>query len=198
MVQRHAFCARRRLAPTEQNDMDTESLVILIGFMWGAYMLFKIHKRRQQANDPAAGLVDPAKPKQHEMPRFGEAGSITFNQIKALQQSNFDPDKAWSREEANLILDAVKYLRAICRDVGSADDGPPPLEIQNALLRIILTEQDIRDHVRKWGEDRREQGFDEFSDDEPVLARNNQYARVESEARRYLIADNAPADPLAT
>ena len=140
--------------------MDTESLVILIGFMWGAYMLFKIHKRRQQTKDPAAGLVARREAQQREMPRVGEPGSITFNQIKVLQQNNFDPDKEWSREEANLILDSVKYMRAVCRDVGDEDDGPPPLEIQNAMLRFILTEQDIRDYVRKWGDDRREAGFD--------------------------------------
>ncbi|MDC0033934.1 hypothetical protein OAJ57_05175 [Alphaproteobacteria bacterium] len=174
--------------------MDTESLVILIGFMWGAYMLFKIHQRRQQTKDPAAGLVARRDIKQREMPRFGERGSITFNQTKAMQQNNFEPDKTWSCEEANLILDAVKYLRAVCRDVGDSDDGPPPLEIQNEMLRFILTEQDIRDFVRKWGDDRREEGFDEFSDDEPVLARNNQYARVEGEAKRFLIEDE-PEQP---
>jgi hypothetical protein len=178
--------------------MDTESLVILIGFMWGAYMLFKIHKRRRQASDPAAGLVARRPTQQREMPRFGEAGSISYNQIKALQQNNFEADKNWSREEANLILDTVKYLRAVCRDVGDEDDGPPPLGIQNALLRFILTEQDIRDYVRKWGDGRRGRGFDEFSDDEPVLARNNQYSRVEAEAKRHLIKDDAPDRPPKT
>ncbi len=178
--------------------MDAESLVILIGFMWGAYMLFKIHKRRQQTSDPAAGLVARRETKQREMPRVGEPGSISFNQIKAMQQQNFEPDKSWSREEANLILDAVKYLRAVCRDVGDKDDGPPPLEIQNAMLRFILTEQDIRDYVRKWGNDRRDDGFDEFSDDEPVLARNNQYSRVEAEAKRFLSKDDEPDQPPRT
>ena len=169
--------------------METESLVILIGFMWGAYMLFKIHKRRQQSNDPAAGILPRQEPQAREMPRIGEPGTVTYNQMKALQQNNFTPEKTWSREEANLILDAVKYLRAVCRDVGDEDDGPPPLEVQNSLLRFVLTEQDIRDFVRKWGDDRREEGFDEFSDDEPVLARNNQYSRVESEAKRFLIKE---------
>ena len=172
--------------------MDTESLVILIGFMWGAYMLFKIHKRRQQTNDPAAGLVERREVPKRDMPRVGEPGTISFNQISALRQNNFEPDKNWSREEAFLILDTVRYLRAVCRDVGDADDCPPPLEIQNALLRFILTEQDIREYVRKWGEKRRDEGFDEFSDDEPMLPRNNQYLRVEAEAKRYLIKDNKP------
>lgn len=163
--------------------------------MWGGYMLYKIHKRRQQTSDPASGLVARRETAAREMPRIGTPGSITFNQIKALQQNNFAPDKGWSREEANVILDAVRYLRAVCRDVGDEDDGPPPLEIQNALLRYILTEQDLREYVRKWGDDRREAGFDEFADDDPVLARNNQYARVEKEARRYLVKDEATDRP---
>ena len=184
--------ARHDLARTGLQGMDTESLVILIGFMWGAYMLFKIHKRRQQTNDPAAGLVERREVPKRDMPRVGEPGTISFNQISALRQNNFEPDKNWSREEAFLILDTVRYLRAVCRDVGDADDCPPPLEIQNALLRFILTEQDIREYVRKWGEKRRDEGFDEFSDDEPMLPRNNQYLRVEAEAKRYLIKDNKP------
>lgn len=176
--------------------MDTESLVILIGFMWGAYMLFKIHKRRQQANDPAAGLVARRETKQQEMPRVGEPGSISFNQIRALQQSNFEADKNWSSEEANLILDAVKYMRAVCLDVSAEDDGPPPLEIQNAVLRFILTEQDIREYVRKWGIDRRAAGARDYDDeDEPELARNNQYQRVADRARPFL--DPVEAEPEA-
>jgi hypothetical protein len=131
-----------------------------------------------------------------EMPRIGKPGTISFNQISALQRNNFEPDKNWSREEAYIILDAVKYLRAVCRDVGDQEDGPPPLEIQNALLRFVLTEQDIRDYVRKWGDGRREEGFDELSDDEPVLPRNNQYSRVEAEAKRYLIKDDEPDQAL--
>ena len=41
--------------------MDTETLIIVIGFVWGAYMLYKIHKRRQQSRDPAAGVLPQQK-----------------------------------------------------------------------------------------------------------------------------------------
>lgn len=118
------------------------------------------------------------------MPRFGESGSITANQVRALRRNNFHPDKQWSFEEAALILDALTYLRAVCRDVSSPDDGPPPLDVQNELLRFILTEQNLRDYVRKWGETRRDEGDGE--DDDPELARNNQYDRINEAARGHL------------
>ena len=61
-----------------------------------------------------------------------------------------------------------------------------PLDVQNALLGYILTQQDIRDYVRKWGEDRRNLGFEDYADDEPNLEKNNQYERVVNEAKLYL------------
>lgn len=168
--------------------MDAETLIIVAGFMWAAWVLMKIHKRRQAASkDPTEAIVPKVvETKAREMPRSGEPGTITFNQLQALRTNSFTPDRNWSREEAALILDAVKYLRAVCRNVGDSDDGPPPVEIQNTLMRFILTQQDLRDFVRKWGEDRRLEGIDEFSDDEPVLVQNNQYQRVEAEARKYI------------
>lgn len=171
--------------------MDAESVIIVAGFLWAAWVLLKIHKRRQATSKhPTEAIVPKTDTRAREMPRLGEPGTITFNQLQALRTNSFTPDRNWSREEAALILDAVKYLRAVCRDVGDSDDGPPPVDIQNELLRYILTQQDTRDFVRKWGEDRRAAGFDEFSDDEPVLVQNNQYRRVEAEARKFL----EPAD----
>jgi hypothetical protein len=61
------------------------------------------------------------------------------------------------------------------------------LEIQNAILRYILTVQDIRNFIRKWGEDRRGQGLGDFADDEPELMRNAQYDRVKAEAEKFLM-----------
>lgn len=171
--------------------MDAETLIIVGGFMWAAWILLRIHKRRQANAEHPVDTILPKVPKvpkndEREMPRVGEPGSISFNQIQALRANSFAPDRNWSREEAALILDAVKYLRAVCRDVGDQEDGAPPVDIQNELLRFILTQQDLRDYVRKWGEDRRDQGIDEFSDDDPVLVQNNQYGRVEAEARKFI------------
>ena len=83
-----------------------------------------------------------------------------------------------------MIVDAVIYMRAVCRDIAGSDDGPPPLEVQNALLRFILTDQDLRDYVRKWGETRRDEGTED--DDDPALMRNNQYERIAEAARRHI------------
>ena len=131
--------------------MDAETIIIVAGFMWAAWVLLKIHKRRQETSkDPADAIVPQADNRAREMPRIGEPGSITFNQLQALRTNSFTPDRNWSREEAALILDAVKYLRVVCHDVGDSDDGPPPIEIQNDLLRFILTQQDLRDYIRKW------------------------------------------------
>lgn len=173
--------------------MDTTTLVIIFAFGWGILVLFRIHRRRttaaahKQANDPAPA---PARVEDKSMPRAGESGSITYNQTRALQRNNFAPDRKWSREEAALILDALKYLQTVCRDVAGDDDGPPPLDIQNALLRLILTGQDLRDYVRKWGEDRRAAGGGDFDDDDPELARNDQYARIATEAAQFLSPDD--------
>ncbi len=173
--------------------MDTTTLVIVFAFAWGILVLFRIHRRRtaaathKQASDPPPA---PARVKDKSMPRAGESGSITYNQTRALQRNNFAPDRNWSREEAALILDALKYLQTVCRDIAGDEDGPPPLEIQNALLRLILTGQDTRDYVRKWGEDRRAAGGGDFDDDDPELARNDQYARIAAEAAKFLTPQN--------
>ena len=118
------------------------------------------------------------------MPRTGEPGSITYNQTRALQRNNFTADRNWSCEEAALILDAVKYLQTVCYNIAGEEDGPPPLEIQNILLRLILTGQDLRDYVRKWGETRRNDGSGE--DDEPDLPHNRQFERIAAAARDHL------------
>ena len=172
--------------------MDLETGLVIGALVWGAWVLLKIHRRRQALGDRSASIVGvQKKSRNREMPRIGEPGSVTFNQIQALQRNNFEPDKNWSQEEAALILDGVKYLRCVCRDVAEADpdDGPPPLEVQNELLRFILTEQDIRDHVRKWGEERRASGLSEFDDDEPELDQNRQYERVKTVAKDFFVAN---------
>lgn len=173
--------------------MDSTTLVIIFAFAWGVLVLFRIHRRRsstetrKQSSEPAP---TPVRPEERSMPRAGEAGSITYNQTRALQRNNLTPDRNWSREEAALILDAVKYLLIVCHDIAGEDDGPPPLEIQNSLLRLILTGQDLRDYVRKWGEERRAAGGSDFDDDEPALVHNDQYARIAAEAKKYLMPDD--------
>lgn len=182
--------------------MNLESIMLAFGVGWAVWVLMRIHRRRkamqQPARDdapaqrPAASPSAAARREQATMPRVGEPGSLTFNQIKALQRNGFTPDRSWSREEAALILDAVGYLRIVCRSVAESEDGPPPLEIQNELLRFILTQQDLREYVRKWGEDLRREGCNPIEAAEevppPSLARNNQYERVAAKAGAFLAA----------
>jgi hypothetical protein len=181
--------------------MNLESLMLAFGVGWAVWVLMRIHRKRkalQQARKdgtapaPAATTAAAAAREQASMPRVGEPGTLTFNQIKTLQRNGFTPDKQWSREEAALILDAVAYLRIVCRDVAADDDDLPPLEIQNELLRYILTQQDLRDYVRKWGEDMREAGREPIEEADrdvtPELARNNQFDRIAAKAREFLEA----------
>lgn len=185
--------------------MNLESIMVAFGVGWAVWMLMRLHRRRkavQQArrDGTAPEAASPSSPsassaaagKQATMPRVGTPGSITFNQIKLLQRNGFVPDRQWSREEAALILDAVAYLRIVCRTVAESDDGPPPLEVQNELLRYILTQQDLRDFVRKWGEDLRAEGDNPIEDAEtdspPAIPRNRQFDRVAAKADQFLTA----------
>lgn len=172
--------------------MDTETLLFAFAIGWGVWMLLKIHRKRGGGRGALVGkraagraAKQPARrDAPRSMPRLGEPGSMTANQARALRRNNFEPDKRWSFEEAAVILDAVIYMRAVCRDVAGPDDGPPPLQVQNALLRFILTDQDLRDYVRKWGEVRRGDGTED--DDDPELMRNNQYERIAEAARKHI------------
>lgn len=125
---------------------------------------------------PSPAARRPARPT-NEMPRIGTPRTVTPDQLRRLENCNFTPDKKWSREEADLILDAVIYLRAVCAE--AIRQAEPPLPVQNGLLRTILTDQDLRDYVRAWGERRRAAGE---ADEEPVLAHNNQFERVAAAA----------------
>jgi hypothetical protein len=167
--------------------MDQDSLAVALALGAAVFMLMRMRKRRQSgAGDKPASTPPRGAASAPAMPRLGAPGTITYNQIQALSRNGFTPDKSWSREEAALILDAVTYLRAVCRTVAGDDDGPPPVEVQNALLVVVLTTEDVRDYVRKWGEERRARGLDEFASDEPELVRNNQFECVAKAARKYL------------
>ena len=70
------------------------------------------------------------------MPRLGTPGTITRDQIK-LKDNDFTPERQWSKEEAQLILDTVTYLRAVIYMV--SEEASPPIEVQNEILKFILT-----------------------------------------------------------
>ncbi len=118
------------------------------------------------------------------MPRLGVPRTVTGDQLRRLERLNFPRDRNWSKEEADLILDTVVYLRAVCAE--AIRQAEPPLPVQNALLRTILTDQDLRDYVRAWGERRRDAGEEDV---EPVLAHNNQFERLAARARELVDRD---------
>ena len=107
------------------------------------------------------------------MPRIGQSGSITRTQMKELKDKDFEPSRVWSKEEAQLILDAVDYLRAlIARETG---ETKTPMEVQNQVLAFILSDEEMReflvDRARNLTRDETERGKLEPEQDE-------KYARV--------------------
>ena len=161
--------------------MDSLLLGILVAL---AVWLFMKH-RQGNGGSLFGGLFSGSRsqvehkspPKQRDMPRIGTPGTITDEQISALKGNLFEPTKEWSFEEAALILDSVTYLRGVCKEV--LGNEKPPLELQNGLLAFILESQDLRDYVRRWGEDRRKVGV---SGNATKLKHNNQFKRVAKKA----------------
>jgi hypothetical protein len=130
-------------------------------------------KKRRQAEQAASG---ESPEDTGSMPRLGNPGTITREQIKLLKENDFEPSRLWSAEEAKLILDSVIYQRAVIyMTTGEAD---PPIDVQNQLMKLILGTDEIRDYVYEWGLNRTR---DEDSAPQPVLERNEVFARIEAE-----------------
>lgn len=107
------------------------------------------------------------------MPRLGIPGTVTPGQLERLKALEFETSPHWSREEADLILDTVAYLRAVLAACGEAD---PAVDLQNRLLIFILSDAALREHVMAWGRARRERGTD------VAVAREACFERVAAEA----------------
>ena len=82
------------------------------------------------------------------MPRLGQPGTITRAQMRSLAANDFQPSRQWSREEAQLILDALAYLRAAIKTV--TGETRAPVEVQSKILGLILSDDDLRDYVLDW------------------------------------------------
>ena len=82
------------------------------------------------------------------MPRMGVPGTVTRAQLAELRACHIEPSRHWSREEAQLILDTVSYLRAVIAE--ETGDRDPPIEIQNKVLGFILTHEGLREAVLEW------------------------------------------------
>lgn len=128
-------------------------------------------QKRRQAKESADG-GPPAEPS--TMPRLGTPGTITRDQMKQLRENDFEPSRLWSREEAQLIIDSVTYLRAAVYMVTGETDAP--LDVQNKLLKIILTDDELREYMFDWGlnlpRDAEAPGL-------PALERDDAFGKVE-------------------
>lgn len=132
--------------------------------------LMREQKRRQQLEATNDDSADPGS-----MPRLGSPGTITREQMRELRKNDFEPSRLWSREEAQLILDAVAYLRTVIYI--STRETDPPVAVQNHLLKLILSDDDMREYVREWGLNRT------HADEEaeyPELERNEVFQKVEA------------------
>ena len=128
-----------------------ESLIfaLVIGLTVYLFMrrlrLVKRKKQLEASEEQPGG----AQSEQGSMPRIGQSGTITRDQITLLKENDFEPSRLWSKEEAQLILDTVTYLRSVIYIVTNEDD--PPIEVQNNVLKFILTDDSLREYVHQWG-----------------------------------------------
>ena len=132
--------------------MESIFLAVIIGvavwlFMKNARMM---RERRRLKSQPPPESGDTLE--QKSMPRMGKPGSITRQQMALLKDSDFEPDRRWSHEEAQLVIDAVTYLRAAIRTV-TGETGAP-IEIQNRILAFILGDEEVRETIFDWGRNR--------------------------------------------
>ena len=133
--------------------------------------IMKAQKRRQA--EEAANGGPPEDP--GSMPRLGNPGTITRKQIKLLKENDFEPSRLWSMEEAKLILDTVTYQRAVIYMTTGETD--PPIDVQNQLIKLILSNEELREYVYEWGLNRTRE---EDSAPQPVLEQNTFFAQVEA------------------
>ena len=149
--------------------MDSIVIGILVAVLAWLFMRQRRAREllRRQARNPA-----PADTRR-TMPRIGTQGSVTKDQLERLKAFHFEPSRMWSREEADLILDAVVYLRAAVLQV--TGDGEIPEEIQNQILAFILSDDRLREYMTSWGQNRRNKGSAGAPDS---LARNEHFERV--------------------
>ena len=156
----------------------SESLIFALVIALTVYMFMRRlrlikQQKKKKAEEEARGdkvLEDPAS-----MPRLGAPGTITREQIKQLKNNDFTPESQWSKEEAQLILDTVTYLRAVIYE--ATGEAGAPIGVQNDILKFILTDHVLREYVYQWGLNRTQ---DEHTSPQPVLERDEFYKKIEA------------------
>jgi len=122
-----------------------EILILLLVAGVSAYMAWRRRRRMRAAGMMAGGGT-------RAMPRIGRPGSITEAQWEELADNGFQPQKDWSEEEAQAVLDGLAYLRAAITQVTGESDAPVP--VQNELLAMLLGDDELREMVQRWGRSR--------------------------------------------
>jgi hypothetical protein len=156
-----------------------DSLIFALLIAVAAWIMFqRAKKTRAQRAQAARSAAQPAAGGPRTMPRIGTPGTVTREQLQSLKENDFEPSREWSREEAQLILDAVAYLRAaIALTTGDRD---APIEVQNKVLALMLGEAELRDHMLDWS---RNLTADERASVEAAIPRDAHFARVQAFVR---------------
>jgi hypothetical protein len=122
-----------------------ESLIVAI--LAGVAMWFAINQGRKRRARRAALATQAAQPPAAgTMPRLGMPGTISRQQIKALEANNFEPSTDWSREEAALMLDGLAYARGVLAAVTGRRDHD--IDAQNQVFAFVMRDDVIREYVR--------------------------------------------------
>ncbi|GIX11073.1 MAG: hypothetical protein KatS3mg116_2783 [Elioraea sp.] len=116
-------------------------------------------RRRQPAAAPASAVAQ-AEEDWPEMPRIGKPGSATDEQVEALMELRVVPAPPcrdlhdYSAEEAQAILDAIAFARAVTAQVTGGEDEDAPPEALTALLNELLAETladaELRAFALRW------------------------------------------------
>lgn len=106
---------------------------------------------------PAAGRTEQGWP---EMPRIGRPGTATDEQVEALIELRVVPAPPcrdlhdYSTEEAQAILDAIAFARAVTAQVTGGEDEEAPPEALTALLNELvaqtLADAELRAFALRW------------------------------------------------
>jgi hypothetical protein len=139
-----------------------------------------MRERRRQQTEARGSAGNGPPPEQKSMPRFGVPRSITREQMKRLRENDFEPHREWSKEEAQLILDTVTYLRAAIRIVTGETNAP--IEVQNSILSFILGDDALRENVLDWSLNRTHEEEDAGEDVE--LPADQTFQAVEAHIRK--------------
>lgn len=153
--------------------MDSILLAAAIAVAVWLFMRRARMTRARQQQRARAAQADETGDAQQSMPRIGTPGTITRLQQQALKDQLFEPSRLWSKEEAALILDAVSYLRTVIEDV--TGDANPPLEIQNKVLGLILTDEELREFILDMERNRTRE---EEAMETPPVPRDQHFERV--------------------